>query len=332
MKISPLQFQWSTTNPFLFCVHHKDAYPEGNEEMGPKDSLMGRRLGNDFVLKDGWRMYHGEKVPGFPVHPHRGFETITIALEGQIDHADSLGGAGRYAAGDVQWMTAGAGIQHTEMFPLIHRDKGNPLELFQIWLNLPSADKFVNPYYTMFWNENIPVLNFWDEEGQATTVTLIAGKLVDQQAPAPPPDSYASKAESDLMILLIQMEPDAEWELAPAAAKSQRSLYFYRGKNISVNETEIGSYHEIQMEPGSPMRIKNGKEEAFLLLLQGRPIEEKVVQYGPFVMNSDEEIQQAFSDYRKTQFGGWPWDRRDPVHDREKGRFASYGDGKEDKP
>ncbi|MCF8381818.1 MAG: pirin family protein [Bacteroidales bacterium] len=332
MKTTPLNFQWPTTNPFLFCVHHKDDYPEGNEEMGPKDSLAGRRLGNDFVPKDGWRMYHGEKVPGFPVHPHRGFETITIVLEGQIDHADSLGGAGRYAAGDVQWMTAGAGIQHTEMFPLIHSDKGNPLELFQIWLNLPAADKFVNPYYTMFWNENIPVLNFWDETGQGTMVTLIAGKLMDQQAPPPPPDSYASKPESDIMILLIQMEAEAEWELEAANPNTDRSLYFYRGNNLLINKTEIPSYQQIQLDQESHLHIKNGKEEAFLLLLQGKAIEEKVVQYGPFVMNSDIEIQQAFNDYRKTQFGGWPWDRRDPVHGREKGRFASYGDGRGDKP
>ena len=138
IRIRDLGFQWKTNNPFLFCVHHKDAYPRGNGEMGPDASLAGRRIGNDFTVKDGWRMYHGRLIPGFPQHPHRGFETITIVLEGLVDHADSLGAAGRYGHGDIQWMTAGAGIQHCEMFPLVNQDRDNPLELFQIWLNLPK--------------------------------------------------------------------------------------------------------------------------------------------------------------------------------------------------
>ena len=86
IEIQDLGFQWNTDNPFLFCVHHKDAYPKGNGKMGPDASLDGRRMGNDFTLKDGWRMYHGQRIPGFPQHPHRGFETITIVLEGMVDH------------------------------------------------------------------------------------------------------------------------------------------------------------------------------------------------------------------------------------------------------
>jgi redox-sensitive bicupin YhaK (pirin superfamily) len=135
-----LGFPWHTQDPFLFCVHHDDAYPAGNEQMGPAASLAGRELGQDFAGKDGWRMYHGENVPGFPGHPHRGFETVTIVRRGLIDHADSLGAAARFGRGDVQWLTAGRGIVHSEMFPLVERAAPNPLELFQIWLNLPHAD------------------------------------------------------------------------------------------------------------------------------------------------------------------------------------------------
>ena len=113
-------FQWDTLDPFLFCVHHEDKFPKGNEVMGPATPLNGRHLGDDFIIKDGFRMYHGKNVPGFPGHPHRGFETITVVREGIVDHADSLGAAGRYGDGDVQWMTAGKGVQHSEMFPLIH--------------------------------------------------------------------------------------------------------------------------------------------------------------------------------------------------------------------
>ena len=99
----------------------------------------------DFAGTDGWRMYHGSTVPGFPQHPHRGFETVTFVRQGFIDHSDSLGATARFGRGDVQWLTAGKGIVHCEMFPLLDRDGPNPCELFQIWLNLPAADKMVEP-------------------------------------------------------------------------------------------------------------------------------------------------------------------------------------------
>ncbi len=329
-SIKPLGFQWETNNPFLFCVHHKDAYPKGNEEMGPDVSLAGRSIGHDFVPKDGWRMYHGGKIPGFPVHPHRGFETITIVLQGMVDHADSLGAAGRYGPGDVQWMTAGSGIQHTEMFPLLHQDKENPLELFQIWLNLPSADKFVNPYYTMLWKEDIPVISYGEKTGPKTEITLIAGELENTNAPSPPPDSWAAKKDNNVSIMLIRMDPGSEWNSPALHYEIDRSVYFYRGEDININDQDIPPYQAVQMEKETAIKIKNGAEESYLLLLEARPIRETVVQYGPFVMNSRKEIQEAFEDYRKTEFGGWPWHRSDQVHDRTLGRFAKYADGKEE--
>ncbi|MCB0663557.1 MAG: pirin family protein, partial [Saprospiraceae bacterium] len=111
LSVKQLGFPWETSDPFLFCVHHEDFYPKGNGNMGLDPSyLKGRNLGNDFQTKDGFRMYHGETVPGFPAHPHLGFETVTIARKGFIDHSDSLGAAGRFGEGDVQWMTAGKGV------------------------------------------------------------------------------------------------------------------------------------------------------------------------------------------------------------------------------
>ena len=153
----PLGFPWQTPDPFLICVHHTDAYPAGDERLAPAASLEGRHLGQDFEGKDGWRMYHGDVVPGFPQHPHRGFETVTIVKRGLIDHADSLGAVARFGGGDVQWLTAGKGIVHSEMFPLIHRDAPNPLELFQIWVNLPRANKLVEPHFSMLWRDAVPV-------------------------------------------------------------------------------------------------------------------------------------------------------------------------------
>src|SRR5215218_9825354 len=177
LHTSPLGMPWRTPSPFLFCVHHDDQFPPGNEHFGPAASLEGRDLGQDFEGKDGWRMYHGETIPGFPHHPHRGFETVTIVREGLLDHADSLGAAARFGGGDVQWLTAGKGILHSEMFPLLKRDEPNPAELFQIWLNLPRKNKLVEPYFSMLWSERIPRQTFRDEGGGTTEVVVVAGTL-----------------------------------------------------------------------------------------------------------------------------------------------------------
>lgn len=330
LKIRDLGFQWETKNPFLFCVHHLDAYPRGNAEMGPEASLDGRRLGNDFVVKDGWRMYHGLNIPGFPVHPHRGFETVTIVLNGLVDHSDSMGACGRYGHGDVQWMTAGAGMQHAEMFPLLQEDKENPLELFQIWLNLPAKDKFVKPHYKMLWEEDIPKLKLKGENGTSTEVIIVAGSVNGLEAVPPAPDSWAAKVENEVAIWLISMEARAKWELPPASEQTTRSLYFYKGSKITISGEEISSYKAIDLQASQSVILENGPEKGHLLLLQGRPIEETVVQYGPFVMNSQAEIQQAMDDFRNTQFGGWPWSRPDQVHGQKRGRFARYSNGKEE--
>ena len=330
LKTRDLGFQWETDNPFLFCVHHADDYPEGNARMGPVASLEGRRLGNDFVMKDGWRMYHGLEVPGFPVHPHRGFETVTIVLNGMVDHSDSMGACGRYGHGDVQWMTAGAGMQHAEMFPLLHEDKGNPLELFQVWLNLPAETKFAEPYYKMLWNEDIPKLNLLDETGKSVEITIIAGSLDGITALPPAPDSWAARAENEVAIWLIRMDASSKWDLPPASGEASRSIYFYKGSGLTVSGREIASYKAIDLIASERVTIENGSEECRLLLLQGRPIPEPVVQYGPFVMNTREEIQQAYEDYRRTRFGGWPWPGPEWVHDRRRGRFARYANGEEE--
>jgi quercetin 2,3-dioxygenase len=332
INIKPLGFMWDTADPFLFCVHHADAYPPGNDDFGPAASLAGRRLGQDFTIKDGWRMYHGVKVPGFPAHPHRGFETVTVVMNGFVDHSDSHGAAGRYGNGDVQWMTAGSGLQHAEMFPLLNKEKDNPLELFQIWLNLPKAKKFANPHFTMLWSENIPTITLKDEIGKATQITMVAGQIGDTKAPPPAPDSWAADPENEVAIWKISMEPGASWSIPPASTGVRRTLYFYEGSQISIAGIEITPMQAIEMLPDEEIIVESGNRESKLLLLQGKPINEPVAQYGPFVMNTQDEIQQAISDFRRTEFGGWPWDRHDNVHPREKGRFAKYSDSKMEVP
>src|SRR5215831_7603447 len=333
LRVKPLGFQWETVDPFLFCVHHDDAYPRANARLGPEAPLAGRELGQDFSRKDGWSMYHGTVVPGFPAHPHRGFETVTIVRRGLIDHSDSLGAAARYGGGDVQWLTAGSGVVHSEMFPLLDRSAPNPVELFQIWLNLPAASKMAAPYFTMFWSERIPHRTVRDEAGRATEIVLVAGALPDADPPlAPPPDSWAARADADLAIWTIRMDPQARWRL-PAArgAGTRRNLYFFKGRSAAIEGEKVDAQTAIELSPDAATEIANGTEVSEFLLLQGRPIGEPVVQYGPFVMNTQAEIAQTFADYRRTRFGGWPWDDDAPVHGAAS-RFARRTDGREDKP
>lgn len=332
INIKPMGFMWDTIDPFLFCVHHYDLYPKGNEEMGPDASLAGRNLGQDFTIKDGWRMYHGDRVPGFPAHPHRGFETVTVVLDGYVDHSDSHGASGRYGVGDVQWMTAGAGLQHCEMFPLVHKEKENHLELFQIWINLPQSRKFCNPHYKMLWAEDVPVVSISDENQKQTRVTLVAGSLNGVQAQSPAPDSWAADSSNEVAIWTIKMEPEAKWVIPAASANVQRMLYFYKGDNIKIAGIDINPMNSIEMLAEQDVVVECGDSTGFMLMLQGVPINEPVVQHGPFVMNTHQEIQQAMHDFYRTQFGGWPWDRHDHIHPRNSGRFAKYADGKEEKP
>lgn len=330
-KIQPLDTHWETQDPFLMCAYHKDKYPHGNRKLGLDSShLRGRNIGQDFTLKNGFRMYHGSIVPGFPFHPHRGFETVTIAVEGVIDHSDSRGGAGRFKDGDVQWMTAGKGIQHSEMFPLLNEDKDNPLELFQVWLNLPKKSKLVEPHFKMLWREHIPVVQAKDKNGKTTIVRVIAGTLNEVNALEPTPDSWAASPDNEVAIYTIKMEAGATWTLPSAKLKVHRNLYFYSGDTISIKEQTIIEKNQISLNPKVETTITNGHKDAFFLFLQGRPIEEPVAQYGPFVMNTEKEIREAISDYQKTQFGGWPWPMKEQVWEKTKGRFARYDDGTEE--
>ena len=326
-EIKPLGFPWNTQDPFLFCVHHEDFYPAGNDRMGPQGSLEGRNIGQDFTIKDGWRMYHGSEVPGFPAHPHRGFETVTVVEKGLVDHADSLGATGRFGNGDVQWMTAGKGVMHSEMFPLRNTTEDNPFELFQIWLNLPRNKKFAEPHYTMLWHEDIPVVVSEDENGLKTQVKVVAGDYKGTKALDPTPDSWASNIDHDVAIWKITLEPGAQYSLPATKAEANRALYFFRGAGISIADQELSEHAALYVQPDQDISIVNGPEPSQILLLQGVPINEPVAKYGPFVMNEQSEIHQAMQDYQRTEFGGWPWPKHDYVHPREIGRFAQHADG-----
>ncbi len=329
----PLGLHWPTIDPFLFCAHHLDEYPAGTADLDPAASLDGRNLGEDFAGKDGWRMYHGHHVPGFPAHPHRGFETVTYVRQGIVDHADSLGAAARFGRGDVQWITTGGGVVHSEMFPLLDRDGPNTLEIFQIWLNLPSDDKMVDAHFSMLWEPDVPKHVHTDADGKRAEITVIAGALEGCTPASPPPHSWAARADSDVALWHVVLEPGATWTMPTAAEGSHRVVYLFDGDGLTIADpdgdaTEVGSSTGAHVHAQQPLTIAATAGHAEVMVMQGRPIGEPVAQYGPFVMNDRAQIQQAFEDYQRTQFGGWPWESHDPNHGATASRFAIHADGR----
>ena len=327
-SISKLGFPYKCADPFLFCVYHKDAYPSSKEKLR-------RGNGADFDWGKPYRMYHGESLPGFPQHPHRGFETVTATIQGYVDHTDSMGNAGRYGEGDNQWMTAGAGVVHGEMFPQVHSDKPNNTKFFQIWLNLPAKDKYAMPMYVMHWHEEIPKIV--SDDG-LSTITLWAGKQGGKEGLPPPPNSWASDPNNEVAIWHIVLRPGGRLVLPPAqgGAAINRMLYNTEGQldgSLSVGDQSVADKSAMKLRADTPCTLHNshGSQDVELLLLQGRPIGEPVVQHGPFAMNTDQEIQQAFRDYRETQFGGWPWPEDAMSFPADKGRFTLQN-GKEERP
>lgn len=322
-RVTPIDFMWPTLEPFLFCVHHLDHYPAGNEANGLDDHhFIGRNMGSDFETKDGFRLYHGRTIPGFPVHPHRGFETITIVRKGYIDHADSLGAAGRYGEGDVQWMTAGGGVQHSEMFPLLHRDKENTVELFQIWLNLPKKNKMVDADFKMLWSEDQHII-----KAEKFQMTLISGEWGGEEIYPAPKNSWAADPNNLVNIYLVKLEEGGEFKIPSQGEKTHRMLYFFEGIDLSIEGQQVGAKSAIELQEKVDIEVVSQGGGEFLYL-EARPIGEPIVQHGPFVMNTREEIVQAISDYQRTQFGGWSWERSDMIHGDKKERFAKFPDGR----
>lgn len=323
-NIRPMGFRLHVLNPYIVAFHHRDLFPKGNGKMAPIEMPWDKNIGEDFDEKADWRMYYGRSVPGFPVHPHRGFETVTVMMEGYADHFDSLGSKGRYGQGDVQWMTAGSGIQHSEMFPLVDDDKENPMELFQIWLNLPQKNKFAQPDYKMFWNEDIPVLNVKDNAGRTSNIKIIAGEYKGIKSLDPLPASWAYDRNNHVGIWLIKLDPEAEFIIPAVSPTISRILYNYRGGTITIEDKNVGENFFAELDGNNNIVVKNGSKVTELLLLEGEPINEPIAAQGPFVMNTNGELREAYMDYRKTQFGGWQWDNEDPVNEKESGRFASF--------
>ena len=176
----------------------------------------------------------------------------------------------------------------------------------------------------------VPLVKSTDDNNLVTEVNVIAGSLQGSIASDPAPFSWAANPENEVAIWTIKMQANAVWEMPPAIKEVGRTLYFYKGSSMQIDGEQVSSYHAIEVATGESIKLAAGDEDCYLLMLQGKPINEPVAKYGPFVMNTEEEIQEAFADYRRTEFGGWPWPRRDQVHGKDTGRFAKYADGTEE--
>lgn len=307
-KVTDFQFREDPGDPFIARMHHVDCYPPGDENQYIRsEDLEGITLGEDFNLEHPFKMYYGDRVPGFPVHSHRGFETVTVVLRGFVDHHDSNGEKGRYGAGDVQWMTAGKGIRHSEMFPLVHSDEPNTCELFQIWVNLPQKNKMVDSSYKMLWREAIPVV-----EGEGSKVAVLQGEYAGEKAPEPIVDSWAAHPEAKFRILRIDLEEGGEVVIDAVSDTLNRNLYLYEG-GMTIDGQVYASKKSFKLYGDREATLVGGPGGAKLILMEAVPIGEPMINDGPMVMTMEEEICQGYKDFQKNKFGNWPWNDRDPI-------------------
>jgi len=247
-----------------------------------------------FLLLDraGPYAFPASRTPkGVGQHPHRGFETVTIVYQGEVAHKDSTGEGGVIGPGDVQWMTAASGIIHEEFHSELFTKSGGILDMVQLWVNLPAKDKMSSPRYQAISNESIPKIHFDDEAG---SVRIIAGNYQDVTGPActfTPMnvfDIHLNKGKS------IDLSVVAGWKVILVLVNGSVNL----NRSSTVNESQMA----LLSSEGNSIRLE-GKEDSTILLLSGEPINEPIVGYGPFVMNTKEEIDRAFQDYNNGNFG-----------------------------
>lgn len=243
-----------------------------------------------FLMLDEFRSDQaGDYIAGFPEHPHRGFETVTYMLAGRMRHQDNHGHSGLMEAGSVQWMTAGRGIVHSEM----PEQEDGLMAGFQLWLNLPAREKMTAPRYQEFPATAIPVVQPQD----GVSVKLIAGELAGKTGPI-------SGVATQPVYWDITLKPGTTYS-APVPATHQAFIYVFEGELQAGPES---SRHAVQCSQmavlggGDHLELVAGAEGARLLLIAGLPLREPVARYGPFVMNTQEEIHQAFRDYQAGRF------------------------------
>ncbi len=232
---------------------------------------------------------------GAPDHPHRGFETVTYVLAGENEHRDSFGNADVLRPGDVQWMTAGGGVIHSEMPTERFHREGGVQEGFQIWVNLPAVDKMMTPRYQTLRASDIPQATTADGRVQ---VRIIAGESLDK----------AARIDTRVPIQMLHFTIQPGGELLQSVPEEQSGLvYVFKGSAlIGKDQSKVAEGQAALLDSGDSVSLgvaADASGPAEILLLSGKPLHEPVARYGPFVMNTREEIEQAFRDYQGGRFG-----------------------------
>jgi redox-sensitive bicupin YhaK (pirin superfamily) len=226
-------------------------------------------------------------IAGFPSHPHRGFETVTYMLDGHMRHEDSVGNRGDLGPGDVQWMSAARGIIHSEM----PQQTEGRMRGFQLWINLPAEEKMKDPGYRDIPSEQIPTISL-DNGGEAR---VIAGTLSQESGNT---EGAVGGLTTDPLYLDVRLPAGSVFE-APITSGYNAFLYLYEGDaTVGDDKQSLKRRTAGLLSDGESLRVEAGETEARFLLLAGKPLGEPIVQYGPFVMNTREEIEQAVNDYQ----------------------------------
>jgi len=326
-KIVDINIHWSGDDPFTFVSHHHDKYPHGNAQMAPPlDLIAGRNLGRDYQERFGFRMYHGRVVPGFPMHAHWGYETVTIAEKGFVDHFDTEKNFGRYGNGDVQWTFASSRYEHNEMYPLIDQENDNPVHITQIMINLPLDRKNTGNAVNNIWSENIPVFTDGEKE-----ITLYCGTYGGRSLYSPNPGSWA-KEENSVRIMKAVLQPGASFSLDALPGGVDRNVYFVSGKDAVMDGTRIKPNLRFKTVRETSINIVNGEEESEFWILEGRPIGEKQAAFGPVILKDLDEVRSSMYEIRVNEFKEWPWGVMDVTNPLDMGRELHRPDGSVEKP
>ena len=318
-----LTMHWDVEDPFMFVSHHTDDYPQGNAQMAPPlRQISGRNLGRDYQVRFGFRMYNGKVVPGFPKHAHWGYETLTLPMLGWIDHFDSTGSNGRYGFGDVQWVSAPAMFQHSEMYPLVNQDSRNPNDITQIFVNLPLEEKNIEePSVNTVWKENIPIV-----KGEKSRTMVICGEYGGKSIYSPSTHTWARK-ENSVRILRTDLEAGGSFVLDPAPEDVNRNVYLLNGKGVTILGEPVKEYCKVKIDPTKEVEIKTSDVPAVVWVLEGKPIGQKMASFGPITLSTEQEVRESLNVLRRTEFESWPWDLVDKANPVDSGRFLRRADG-----